>query len=63
LVQYWLWGDATLGYHLVNILLHAMAAVMVALILRRLEIPGAFLAAAIFACTLSTWNRWRGSRN
>jgi tetratricopeptide (TPR) repeat protein len=48
-VQYWLWGDATLGYHLVNILLHAMAAVMVALILRRLEIPGAFLAAAIFA--------------
>jgi len=48
-VQYWLWGDATLGYHLVNILLHAMAAVMVALILRRLAIPGAFLAAAIFA--------------
>jgi tetratricopeptide (TPR) repeat protein len=48
-IQYWLWGDATLGYHLVNILLHAMAAVMVALILRRLEIPGAFLAAAIFA--------------
>jgi len=27
--QYWLWGDATLGYHLVNILMHAMAAVMV----------------------------------
>ena len=48
-VQSWLWGDATLGYHLTNILLHAMAAVMVALILRRLEIPGAYLAAAIFA--------------
>ncbi len=48
-VQSWLWGDATLGYHLVNILLHAMTAVMVALILRRLEIPGAYLAAAIFA--------------
>ncbi len=48
-VQYWLWGDATLGYHLVNILLHVMAAVMVALILRRLAIPGAYLAAAIFA--------------
>ena len=48
-IQHWLWGDATLGYHLVNILLHAMAAVMVALILRRLAIPGAFLAAAIFA--------------
>jgi protein O-mannosyl-transferase len=48
-IQYWLWGDATLGYHLVNIMLHAMSAVMVALILRRLVIPGAFLAAAIFA--------------
>ncbi|MGD0280151.1 MAG: tetratricopeptide repeat protein [Smithella sp.] len=48
-VQSWLWGDATLGYHLVNILLHTMAAVMVAIILRRLEIPGAYLAAAIFA--------------
>ncbi len=48
-VEHKLWGDATLGYHLVNILLHAGAAVMVALILRRLAVPGAFLAAAIFA--------------
>jgi Flp pilus assembly protein TadD len=44
-----LWGDATLGYHLVNILLHAVAALMVALILRRWAIPGAYLAAAVFA--------------
>ena len=48
-IQHWLWGNATLGYHLVNIMLHATAAVMVALILRQLAIPGAFLAAAIFA--------------
>jgi Flp pilus assembly protein TadD len=48
-VQHKLWGDATLGYHLLNILLHAAVAVLVALVLRRLAVPGAYLAAAIFA--------------
>ena len=48
-VQYKLWGDGMTGYHLVNIAWHALTALMVALVLRQLAIPGAYLAAAIFA--------------
>jgi Flp pilus assembly protein TadD len=44
-----LWGDATLGYHLVNIVLHATSALLIALILGRLAIPGGLLAAFLFA--------------
>jgi tetratricopeptide (TPR) repeat protein len=48
-VEHRLWGDATLGYHLINILEHFGAALLLASILRRLAVPGAYLAAGIFA--------------
>src|SRR5262249_31461826 len=44
-----LWGDLTLGYHLANLLLHLCSAVLLYLILEKLQIPAALLAAAIFA--------------
>lgn len=44
-----LWGDAPLGYHLINVLLHAAAAWIFVLILRRLAVPGAYLAGLLFA--------------
>lgn len=44
-----LWGDDTLGYHLVNILLHATSAFLVMRILDRVAIPGALLAGVLFA--------------
>jgi tetratricopeptide (TPR) repeat protein len=48
-VEHKLWGDATAGYHWLNILLHASSALLLVKILRQLKIPGAWLAAALFA--------------
>lgn len=50
-VQHKLWGDWATGYHVLNILLHAASAFVLALVLRRLAIErgAAWLAAFIFA--------------
>ena len=48
-IQHRLWGDATLGYHLANILLHALSSCLLLIVLRRLDVPGSALAAAVFA--------------
>ncbi len=47
-VEHLFWGDATLGYHLVNVLLHATAACLFVLLLRRLAVRGAWLAGLLF---------------
>jgi protein O-mannosyl-transferase len=48
-LQHKIWGDDTLGYHLVSIMLHGLSAFLIAVILRRLAVPGWWLAAVIFA--------------
>jgi tetratricopeptide (TPR) repeat protein len=48
-LEWRLWGMSPAGYHLTNLILHTVESLLIWIILRKLSIPGAFLAAMIFA--------------
>lgn len=48
-IEHRLWGDTTWCYHLMNLLQHTASACLLVAIMRKLSLPGAWLAAFIFA--------------
>ena len=48
-LEHHFWGDSTTGYRLLNVVLHATASCLFALVLSQLSIRGAWLGAFLFA--------------
>ncbi len=48
-IEWRLWGRNPVGYHAFNLILHVVDTLLICIVLRKLSIPGAFLAALIFA--------------
>lgn len=48
-LEHHLWGEAPLGYRLINLVWHAASAWLMVALLRRLALPGSLLAGFIFA--------------
>ncbi len=48
-LEWHLWGMNAKGYHITNVVLHILAALMVWALLRKLNVPGAYFAALLFA--------------
>jgi tetratricopeptide (TPR) repeat protein len=48
-IEWRLWEMNSAGYHVTNLILHIVESVLIWIILRKLSMPGAFLAAMIFA--------------
>ncbi len=47
-IEWRLWGISPTGYHVSNLILHIIESLLIWVILRKMSIPGAFLAALIF---------------
>ncbi len=48
-IEWRLWGTRSTGYHVTNLIFHIVEALLIWVILRKMSIPAAFLAAVLFA--------------